>query len=312
MLTLGAASAQDKRLISPGERIVFLGDSNTFAGGYVRAIELFLAVRRPEERYDILNLGLPSETVSGLSEPDHPYPRPCVVERLDRVLERTKPSVVVACYGMNDGIYYPFSEERFKRYREGINELIKRCSLAKARVILLTPPPFDARPVAKVALFEGAPKYSWMQPFKGYDETLKRYSEWLVKLKLPGVRVIDVHYALLKELARQKDRVFAGDGVHMDAAGHEVMAAAVLRGLGFKDASGGDLGAAEAEVRDLVVARSSMLGQAWLTSVGHKRPDTPMGINLAEAVAKAKELDGKIRAGVGRLVPPSSPAPPAR
>ena len=39
------------------------------------------------KRYDILDLGLSSETVSGLSEPGHAggaFPRPCLKERLER------------------------------------------------------------------------------------------------------------------------------------------------------------------------------------------------------------------------------------
>ena len=84
----------------------------------------------PGSRFDFINVGLPSETASGLSEPDHPYPRPTVHERLDRILAKTKPDVVFACYGMNDGIYYPFSKERFKKYDEGLNVLIDKVKKA--------------------------------------------------------------------------------------------------------------------------------------------------------------------------------------
>ena len=58
-----------------------------------------------------INLGLPGETVTGLSEPGHPFPRPNVHERFGRVLAGGKPDLVFACYGMNDGIYYPFSDD---------------------------------------------------------------------------------------------------------------------------------------------------------------------------------------------------------
>ena len=52
---------------------------------------------------------------------------------LDRVLARTKPDVVVLCYGMNDGIYYPFSEERFKKYQDGMTDVIDRVTKAGAK-----------------------------------------------------------------------------------------------------------------------------------------------------------------------------------
>lgn len=106
----------------PGvQRIVFLGDSITYAGHYVDQFEAFLATRYPGRQFEVLDLGLPSETVSGLSEPGHAggkFPRPDLHERLDRVLTKTKPDLVISCYGMNDGIYQPLSEERFAKYRE--------------------------------------------------------------------------------------------------------------------------------------------------------------------------------------------------
>src|SRR6056297_631781 len=106
------------------KRIVFLGDSITHAGGYITWVETQLRLQGVEPMPEFVNLGLSSETCSGLSEPDHPFPRPDVHERLDRVLAKTQPDVVVACYGMNDGIYHPFDEGRFAAYRRGIEELI--------------------------------------------------------------------------------------------------------------------------------------------------------------------------------------------
>ena len=94
----------------------------------------------------MVGIGLSSETCSGLSEPDHPFPRPDVHERLDRALAKVRPDVVVACYGMNDGIYYPFGEDRFKAYQNGVNRLIEKVHATGAKLILLAPPPFDPVP----------------------------------------------------------------------------------------------------------------------------------------------------------------------
>src|SRR3982751_2575490 len=103
VMALTASSAADERrfFLRDGQRILFLGDSITNAGMYVEYLDAYLATRFPDQRFELINLGLPSETVSGLSEPDHPYPRPDVHERLDRALAKTRPDVVVACYGMN-------------------------------------------------------------------------------------------------------------------------------------------------------------------------------------------------------------------
>ena len=93
-----------------------LGDSITYGGEYVDQFELFLRANFPDRRFEVLDLGLPSETVSGLSEEGHAggkFPRPDLHERLERVLAKTKPDLVTACYGMNDGIYLPFDEPTF-------------------------------------------------------------------------------------------------------------------------------------------------------------------------------------------------------
>jgi lysophospholipase L1-like esterase len=101
----GAAFAEEPPFaLAKARRIMFLGDSITAAGMYVQYFEGYLLTRFPHKRFEIFSLGLPSETVTGLSEPDHPWPRPNVHERLGRALERLKPDTVVACYGMNDGI----------------------------------------------------------------------------------------------------------------------------------------------------------------------------------------------------------------
>src|ERR1051325_9568882 len=82
-----------------GQRLLILGDSNTYAGTWVQFFETYLFTHYPDRRIQVINLGLPSETASGLSEPDHPWPRPCIHERLDRALAKIKPDWVIACYG---------------------------------------------------------------------------------------------------------------------------------------------------------------------------------------------------------------------
>src|SRR6516165_649457 len=92
LLTIVPPSAISRQFaLRDGQRIVFLGDSNTYAGMYVQYLDAYLVTRFPGQKFALINLGLPSETVSGLSEPDHPYPRPVLRERLDRALSMAKP-----------------------------------------------------------------------------------------------------------------------------------------------------------------------------------------------------------------------------
>lgn len=217
-------------------KILFLGDSNTFAGLYIGYVEGYLRTRFPEEPWELINLGLPSETVSGLSEPDHPYPRPDIHERVERALAKIKPNIVFICYGMNDGIYYPFSEDRLKKYKEGTEKLVAKAEKAGARVILMTPSPFDGLPMAKNLLPKDAPKFSWMKPYEKYDsEVLRKYSDYLLEWRKKDYVVVDAHAAVHRFLKamRAKDPKYAvsGDGIHPNATGHAVIAFEILREL---------------------------------------------------------------------------------
>jgi lysophospholipase L1-like esterase len=189
-----------------------------------------------DDAFEFLNLGLPSETVSGLSEPGHAhdsFPRPNLHDRLERLLQVTKPDLVIACYGMNDGIYYPFDPKKFERYQRGVHLLRDRVLKSKARLILITPPTFDPTPIENRTLPGGLSEYR--QPYIGYNDVLDRYSEWLLDQRTNGWTVIDVHFAMNGYLRQQraKDPAFtlASDGVHLDDTGHWLMAQAILYGL---------------------------------------------------------------------------------
>jgi len=238
----GAAYSKDLPLLNGVKRILFLGDSITYAGGYVDYIQAYLETHCADHSYDIIDMGLPSETVSGLSEPGHAggaFPRPVLSERLDRVLSRVKPDLVFACYGMNDGIYYPFSEDRFSKYRAGIQGLVKKVTAAKAHIVLITPPPFDASAIKGQTLPAGLNEYR--QPFEGYDDVLGKYSDWLVQQGGNGWQVVDIHTPINQFLADQRkltpDFHLAGDGVHINAMGHWLIADQILTFLGAASAA---------------------------------------------------------------------------
>src|ERR1700760_3309515 len=138
-----SATPADESPLKGVRRVVFLGDSITYSGQYIEFLETAMRLNDPTLRCEFLDLGLPSETVSGLSEPGHAggqFPRPVLSERLDRGLEKTKPNLIVACYGMNDGIYHPYSDERFRKFQEGMQSLRDKAIAPGARVLHVTPP----------------------------------------------------------------------------------------------------------------------------------------------------------------------------
>lgn len=302
--TLALSFTADVLRAAPPEakRIVFLGDSITHAGGYIEAIETALLVQYPERHIEILNLGLPSETTSGLSEPGHAggqFPRPDLHERLDRVLEQTKPDLVVACYGMNCGMYYPLNTMRFLTFKTGIERLHAAVEKRGAKIIHLTPALFDPLPIRDRLLPGGLAEYR--QPYEGYDEVLEAYSQWLLSRKRDGWQVLDVHGAMKQALAEKRktapEFTFAGDGVHPNAEGQAVLAQplAAAWGLKLNEKALPEHPQAEAILK-LVREKQKVLKLAWLTATKHQRPGIAAGLPVAEAEAVAAKLDAEARA----------------
>lgn len=299
-VTLSCASlangAEPAELLSPTKRILFLGDSITHAGHYITLLEAHLRAVTPVGAPTMINVGLPSETCSGLSEPDHPFPRPDVHERLDRALAKVKPEIVFACYGMNDGIYYPFSEDRFAAYKDGVGRLIEKVQATGAKLVLMTPPAFDPLPLKQQGklLPAGADKYAWFSIYEGYDGVLKRYSQWVMQQGDRVDLVIDLHtpvnaYVTEKRKANPNFSM-SPDGVHVNNEGHQVLAEAIASALGMGELK------ADPAVLQLVSKRQKLLHDAWLSNVGHKRPGVKDGLPLDEAQAKAAEIDTAIEA----------------
>jgi lysophospholipase L1-like esterase len=299
-----AVSAKEPASLAQNKRVMFLGDSITYSGEYVEFIETYLRLQHPNSSTEFIDLGLPSETVSGLSEPGHAggsFPRPDLHERLDRVLSKAHPDLIFACYGMNDAIYYPFSEDRFAKFQEGIRKLRAKAAAAGAKVIHLTPPTFDPVPLKGKTLPAGLPEYR--SPFEGYNEVLDRYSAWLVQQRDAGWEVIDVHSAMNRflEARRQINPKFllASDGVHANAQGHWIIAREILRYFGApeslveSDSASAltQLSPVADQLLKIVQQKQRLLKDAWLTDVGHLRPGMNKGKPLAEAEATALELD---------------------
>lgn len=278
------------------KRIVFLGNSITYAGEYVTNVEAYFAAYYPAMNVEFINVGLPSETVSGLSEEGHAegkFPRPDLHERLARVLEQTKPDWVFACYGMNDGIYLPLDEERFSKFKQGITWLHSELTKAGVKKIIhLTPPIFDERT-------GGHP---------GYAEVLSVYTDWLLtQQRTAQWNVCNIHGAMKSylETQRQKDAAFslASDGVHPGKTGHWIISQEIIRYLGKTSISQSqNMDEVLASVKngqqigELVAQRQLLMKDAWLTSTGHLRPGMHTGLPLAEAKKTARKIQKEIRA----------------
>ncbi|QOV88023.1 SGNH/GDSL hydrolase family protein [Humisphaera borealis] len=306
-LILLVAPLHAAETLGDAKRVLFLGDSITYGGNYVDAVETALRLKYPDRKIEYINCGLPSETVSGLSEAGHAggkFPRPDLHERLDRVLAKTKPDLIFACYGMNDGIYMPLAPDRLAAFQNGMKKLREKAAAIGARVVHVTPPVFDPMPIAGKVVPKDQATEGKM--YAGYDEVLAAYGDWLLSQRSAGWEVIDLHGPMTKAIAdgRTKDPKFkfSGDGIHPNADGHLVMAKAILAGLTppveIDTKTYGDPGDPKSkfsQVEKLVRERGRILLDAYLTDAGHKRP-MKAGLPMPEALAKAAEIEKKIQA----------------
>jgi lysophospholipase L1-like esterase len=288
-------------------RVVFIGDSITYYGGYVDDIEAYVLTRDTNSTLTILNLGQSSETVSGLSEPNHAggkYTRPDLHTRLAAILEKTKPDLVIADYGMNDGIYQPFDEGRAQKFEDGMRWLHETVLISGAQIVHVTPSPFDPQRIKAKLSPDGAKGFS--SPYTNYNDTLDRYSEWLVAQRANGWDVVDIHSPMNAFLAshRQSNPDFAlsRDGVHPTATGHWLMAREILVHWGAPKEIGtmDDVSQMLAvhpqgrEILQTITQQEHLLRDAWLTDTGHLRPGHPTGLPLPEAEKQAAVLADKI------------------
>ena len=284
-LTYSNVQANDNfEILKDSKKLVFFGDSITYGGEYVVLFERWLTVNHPEISLEILNQGIPSETVSGLSEPGHlrhGFPRPNLHERLDRALMALDPDLIIACYGINCGIYKPFDEDRFDSYKDGLQRLKAKAEAQGAEIIFMTSPVYD----------KPNPKFD-------YDDVMKAYSEWLISKRQNGWRVIDLHSVMKKNLEERKAKdpkfKYSRDGIHPGTEGHELMAQQIISY--FEDKPPINDPQPNSYGRLLLFLRERMRVQrdAWLTKIGHKRP-MKKGMPLADADKIAAEKTVQIQ-----------------
>ncbi len=264
-------------------RVLFLGDSITYGGNWTVYVESAIRGQKGLSRATIVNMGLSSETTSGLSEPGHAggsFPRPDLHERLGRVLAQYKPTIVVACYGINDGIYQPLDVVRQLAFQDGIIRLRLACIHAGAQVVVVTPPLYAPDDRAKDVI--------------NYDGVMEAYGAWLVAQRSAGWQVIDIHPLLHQavDAAKKADPTFiyAKDNLHPGEQGHLFMAKAVWQSLAPMMKWKTDMEFAEGVKLKLLRDSSAVLRDAWLMQTGHKRPGVKGGLPLAQAEARSAEL----------------------
>jgi pimeloyl-ACP methyl ester carboxylesterase/lysophospholipase L1-like esterase len=265
------------------QRVAILGDSITYDGRWVTRVEASLRASPEFATAEIVNFGLSSETLSGLSEAGHAggkFPRPSLHERLARILTGFKPTLVLACYGMNDGLYQPSDPARTKAFQSGVLKVKAEVEARGGKIIFITPPLYKADHPADDSVH--------------YDAVLDDYSHWLVSRSESGMPVIDIRADLKQAIAAEKAKnpefIYAADGIHPGEEGHCFIAESVTRQLWPLLKLSDQPKTPENTALAILGARGELLKHAWLTQTRHTRPEIPQGLPMIQANARAAKL----------------------
>jgi lysophospholipase L1-like esterase len=213
-----AADKADKFFFKDGDFVVMIGDSITEQRLYSSYVEMWTVTRFPTWKLTFRNVGIGGDTSTGGNR------------RFQRDVVRFKPTAMTVDFGMNDGGYGAFKEDRFNAYFKGLQGMADQAKEAKIRVAWVTPQPLDNGDAGKEAL-----------KTPPYNATLEQFSEQGVKeiaKKNDGLFVDQFHpYLKVLDKARAEQdpykRITAGDAVHPGPAGQSLMAASILKGLSF-------------------------------------------------------------------------------
>lgn len=206
-------------LFQPNQKIVFVGDSITDAGrressphgaGYVSQVRSLLLARYPELRLCLINRGVSGDTTRHL------------VERWDRDVIAEQPDWLVLMIGINDvwrafGLY-PQESVPLPEYEAILHDLLGRtCSQTSARLILMEP--YLIEPDRNVLMRR---QMDW------YGEVVRRLAGEYEAVLVRTQAAFDL---VLHHTAPQD---WSDDQIHLNSAGHAIIALSLLRAVGFE------------------------------------------------------------------------------
>ncbi len=207
-----------------GDRVCFYGASITKQRFYPVDVETYVLTRYPKLHVRFLNVGVGGDGVAG------GWAGPIAL-RLRRDVFPFKPTVVtINDLPMNDTQYRPFNPKVFRKFCAGYVHLIKSLKkhLPGVRIVLILPPPYDD--ITHATRFPGGINGVLLRYCKFIRHVAVQYHLPCVNMNQPLVKVLTRAKKINVSLARQ---IIPGR-LHPSAAGHLVMAQALLKAWGAR------------------------------------------------------------------------------
>ncbi len=241
--TAASWPAKQALRLSPGERLMVIGDSITQQRMYTRLMETYLRVCAPE-----LNVDFRQQGWNGQSSWD-------ALARLDADVIALKPTKVLLAYGPNDTRYDNFKPAMADEYESNTRKLVTRLKKAGITPLLTSSSSYgNAGPSWRVDPTFGPIKANHQialmrdRAAKVAAEEGLAFSDSFTPLLHLGVEAMGTYGRAF--------RASGDDGLHPEWAGHFVVAAVRLLGLGLD----GDLGTITLDLAS---------GQASVQGSGH-------------------------------------------
>lgn len=198
LLSPAADPPKNPFVFADGDRVVFLGGTLIEREQKYGYWELALTLLNKDKNVTFRNLGWSGDTVWCESRGSFDGPKKGF-ERTVELVKELKPTVIVLCYGHVESFD---GKDGVPKFKEGLEKLIDAVSVTKARVVLMTPTPFEnVKPI--IAAKEKN------ENLKLYVETMKGVAE---KRKL---EVVD-QYGLGKQLSE----IGTENGMHLHELGY--------------------------------------------------------------------------------------------
>ena len=216
----GAAGQGVTFPLSPGDRVVFLG--NTFAERMVRFghFEAMLALRFPDHGLTFRNLGWSADTPALM-------PRPLNFGDVHAHLASQRPDVIFLCYGMAESFDGPEGVSKFEReLTQLVKDLRSKSYNGKAppRLVLVSPIPHEK-------LGGDLPDPS------EHNRHLALYTDAVRNVAAAnGVRFIDLYAGLRPLMDDPEGDKLTLNGIHLNDYGYWVAAQVMMEQLGLSEA----------------------------------------------------------------------------
>lgn len=204
-------------IFSPGQTLLFLGDSITDAGrqhtppygeGYVSLLQALLQARHPELALRVINRGISGDTTRDLLAR---WERDALAEQPDWLSLLIGINDVWRSFGANPHTAVPLPE-----YEANLRRLLDSARQQGARLILMTP-----------YLIEPERSAPMRRQMDWYGEVVRRLAAEMEAV------LVDTQAAFDAVLRHAPPEAWAADQIHPNRAGHAVIALAWLRAVGF-------------------------------------------------------------------------------